>query len=106
MKIADCDIAHLPGAAVVQQGVGDLKAGRRTPAACLVQIARTRLARAGLSFGANTSGELSPERDLYRLLRAQGGDAYSRYNALLRELGSFCQALDALHSRHHHNPSE
>jgi len=31
---------------------------------------------------------------LYRLLRQQGGDAYSRYNALLRELVSFESALD------------
>jgi len=31
---------------------------------------------------------------LYRLLRAEGGDSYSRYNSLLRELVSFEQALD------------
>jgi len=35
-----------------------------------------------------------PERQLYRLLRQEGGDAYSRYNALIRELVSFEQALD------------
>jgi hypothetical protein len=35
-----------------------------------------------------------PERQLYRLLREEGGDAYSRYNALIRELVSFEQALD------------
>ena len=31
------------------------------------------------------------ELTLYRLLRKQPGDAYFRYNALLRELGSFLQ---------------
>jgi hypothetical protein len=37
---------------------------------------------------------VEPELELYRLLRREGGDAYSRYNALLRELISFEQALD------------
>jgi hypothetical protein len=40
-----------------------------------------------------------PELQLYRLLRREGGDAYSRYNALLRELISFEQALDRRTSR-------
>ncbi len=31
---------------------------------------------------------------MWSLLRRQGGDAYSRYGALLRELVSFEQALD------------
>jgi hypothetical protein len=35
-----------------------------------------------------------PERQLYRLLRQEGADAYSRYNSLLRELVSFENALD------------
>ena len=35
-----------------------------------------------------------PERQLYRLLRQEGGDAYSRYIALIRELVSFEEALD------------
>jgi hypothetical protein len=34
------------------------------------------------------------ERTLYRLLRREGGDAYPRYNALLRRLVSFERALD------------
>ncbi|MCX6930149.1 MAG: hypothetical protein NT154_44095 [Verrucomicrobia bacterium] len=44
-----------------------------------------------------------PERQLYRLLRQEGGDAYSRYNALIRELVSFEQALDR-RCRHRHQP--
>lgn len=39
-------------------------------------------------------GEVEPERMLYQLLRDEGGDAYSRYNALLRELSSFLNGLD------------
>jgi hypothetical protein len=34
------------------------------------------------------------ELELYRMLCQAGGDAYSRYNALLRRLVSFEQALD------------
>jgi hypothetical protein len=37
---------------------------------------------------------IEPEIRLYRLLRGQGGDAYSKYNTLLRELASFESALD------------
>jgi hypothetical protein len=33
------------------------------------------------------------------MLQAQGDDAYSRYNAPLRELGSFLQAFDSRQSR-------
>ena len=35
-----------------------------------------------------------PELQLYDLLKREGGDAYSRYNALVRELVSFENALD------------
>lgn len=34
------------------------------------------------------------ELQLYRLLKLEGGDAYSRYNALVRELVSFENALE------------
>jgi hypothetical protein len=52
------------------------------------------LTRAGLIPAARVSLLLEPERQLYRLLCQQGGDAYSRYNALMRELVSFESALD------------
>jgi hypothetical protein len=52
----------------------------------------TRFGNSGLLFRENLDGrynltELGP-------MRSEGGDAYSRYNALLRELISFEQALD------------
>ena len=93
MRNADL-MSGLPGEALVREGLADLEAGRRTIATCLVAIARPRLAEAGLVPGAAMSGSGEPERNLYALLRQEGGDAYSRYNALLRELASFEAALD------------
>ena len=87
-------IAGLPGEALVREGLADCQAGSCTIAACLIGIARPRLTRAGLIPAAMVSWRLEPERQLYRLLCQQGGDAYSRYNALMRELVSFESALD------------
>lgn len=83
----------LPGEALLRTGLSDLTEGRRTVAACLAGIAGTRLIRAGL-LPPSTAPWMSAELDLYRLLRGEAGDAYARYNALLRELVSFEQALD------------
>jgi len=84
----------LPGEALLREGLADFESGRCTISACLVGMARPRLQRAGLIMGALASSFPEPERQLYRLLRQEGGDAYSRYNALTRELVSFEQALD------------
>ena len=83
-----------PGGRLMQQGLADFIAGRQTVAACLVAIARTRLHRAGFLPDGAREAQPEPERELYRLLRNEGGDAYSRYNSLLRELVSFEQSLD------------
>lgn len=93
MKTDDL-ITGLPGESLVREGLADAQAGRYTAAACLVSIARPRLSRAGLLAGIQADLQPEPELSLYRLLRAQGGDAYSRYNALIRELVSFENALD------------
>jgi hypothetical protein len=93
MKTSDL-IAGLPGESLVREGLADVRSGRRTVAACLVSIARPRLNRAGFLSGIQMKLPLEPELSLYRLLRTEGGDAYSKYNALLRELISFEQALD------------
>jgi hypothetical protein len=87
-------ISGLPGEALVRQGLADLQSGRRTAPACLVSIARTRFCDAGLLRDTDDSRQPEPELQLYRLLLREGGDAYSRYNALLREPISFEQALD------------
>lgn len=84
----------LPGEKLVRQGLADFQAGRSTIPACLVRIARPRLSRAGL-MPETAPGQFSEaELQLYELLKLEGGDAYSRYNALVRELVSFENALD------------
>ena len=94
MKAGDLDLIRgLPGEILVRQGLADLQSGRHTAAACLVSIARTRLGNAGL-LNCSVPVTPEPELQLYRLLRGEGGDAYSRFNALLREFISFEQALD------------
>jgi len=93
MKTDDL-ITGLPGENLVRQGLVDFQAGLCTIPACLVRIARPRLSRAGL-MPENIPDQYSEsELQLYDLLRQEGGDAYSRYNALLRELISFENALD------------
>lgn len=97
----DSSLADLPGGALVQEGLSDLKRGRTTAAACVVEIARSRLTRAGLLPENDSPRDpIEPELRLYRLLRAEPGDAYSRYNSLLRELISFENALDGLMRPH------
>lgn len=88
-------MAGLPGEALVRRGLEDLASRRRTAAACLAEIAAPRLRRAGLLRSAtSTRYRIEPELRLYRILRRRSGDAYTRYNALVRELVSFEQALD------------
>lgn len=88
-------ITGLPGESLVRQGLADYRAGRGTVAACLIDIGRPRLQAAGLIPAGMVPRLAEPESQLYRLLRAEGGDAYSRYNALLREFVSFESALDS-----------
>ena len=92
-------ILGLPGEALLREGLADFRSGRCTIPACLVGMARTRLCRTGLLTGVVAGAFADPERQLYRLLRLEGGDAYSRYNALTRELVSFEQALDRRQSK-------
>ena len=85
--------AGLPGEALVRAGLTDLEAGRRTVPALVVSMARRRFVRAGLLRSApSLAGDV--ELELYHQLLSEGGDAYSRYNALIRELTSFERALE------------
>ena len=56
-------------------------------------MARPRLAKAGL-MKPLSKHDTQAELDLYQLLASEGNQAYSRYNALIRELISFEHALD------------
>lgn len=87
-------MAGLPGNTLVREGLADVQAGASSVPACLVHIARPRLLQAGLLSGETAAPGVEPELALYRFLQREGGDAYSRYNALLRELMSFESALD------------
>jgi hypothetical protein len=59
----------------------------------LIDIARPRLTELGVVPGSAPPPVAEPERELYRRLRAERGDAYARYNSLIRELTSFQSAL-------------
>jgi hypothetical protein len=88
-----CD--DLPGWEMISEGLADAAAGRLTPFACLVWIALPRLSRAGLIRPEILAHPIDePNLALYRLLRAAGGNAYGRYNALVRRLVSFQRSLD------------
>ena len=87
-------ISGLPGEELVRQGLADFQAGLCTIPSCLVRIARPRLSRAGLMPQSVPGQSCEPELELYGLLKLERGDGYSRYNALLRELVSFENALD------------
>jgi len=91
--IADHDLlSGLPGEALIRKGLADRLNARVSVESCLVEIAGPRLARAGVLH--RDAPAVEPERTLYRLLSEHRGDAYSRYNSLLRELSSFEHALD------------
>jgi hypothetical protein len=87
-------LTGLPGEEFVREGLADLQAGRWTVSACLVVIGLPRMRRAGLVRPEPAVVPADAELELYRMLCQAGGDAYSRYNALLRRLVSFEQALD------------
>ncbi len=90
-------LAKLPGWELVAEGIADVRAGRDTAAAALVWIAWPRLSQAGLVDDTLSARRMpDPEARLYRILRAERGNAYGRYNALLRRLGRFEHALDRL----------
>jgi hypothetical protein len=87
------DLDALPGGALIRQGLADLEAGHHSIATLLIDIARPRLTELGVVPQTAPPPVAEPERELYRRLRAEHGDAYARYNALLRELTSFQAAF-------------
>jgi hypothetical protein len=86
------DYEGLPGGDLVEKGVRDLAEGRETMESLLVSIGAPRLTAAGVSVGVPFD---APERRLYELLAREDQDsAHSRYNALLRRLVSFEDAVE------------
>jgi hypothetical protein len=81
------DIAGLPGAALVEQGLADLARNEETVPSLLVSIGYPRLRLLGLDVPAPIPGA---EERLYHLLERDGPDsAHGRFNALVRTLVSF-----------------
>jgi hypothetical protein len=87
-------ISDLPGAELLAEALDPSRAASVNISACLLSMARLRLRRGGLSFPAGKANIAEPELTLYRLLQAEGGDAFGRYNALVRRLVSFERALE------------
>ena len=81
-----------PGEDLIRGGIEDLIHGKETANALLVSIGALRLRRAGLEI---PPGLPDADHRLYLLLaREFGDDAHSQYNAMLRRLVSFEQALE------------
>lgn len=90
-------LEHLPGGSRIAAGLADRAAGRTGINACLVRIASPRLSKTG-HLDPSEAPDLTAELDLYQILLTEPGNAYGRYNALMRELISFEHALDSLHA--------
>ncbi|HEX5050015.1 MAG TPA: hypothetical protein VFX89_23075 [Gammaproteobacteria bacterium] len=88
------DLRALPGGDLVMQGLQDLADGTSDSVeALLVQIARPRLATAGLEVPG--SARENAELALYSRLSDEGAeDPYAAYNSLLRRLVSCATALE------------
>ncbi len=90
-------IDGLPGADLIARGVADARAGKLTVFTCLLWIAMPTLEREGIiPPDCPTTPCVDPELTMYRLLQREGGDAFGRYNALLRRLVSFQRSLGRL----------
>ncbi|MCH1506851.1 MAG: hypothetical protein L7V86_24960 [Verrucomicrobiales bacterium] len=90
-------ITEYPGGYLIAEGIDDYAVGKRTIPACLVAIAASTLRQIGLPISDSPSHIISePEHQLYELLRLESGDAYSQYNAFLRQLTSFIRAAHAI----------
>ncbi len=88
----DGPLAQLPGADLVERGVGDLTAGRRSLEALLVSRATIRLRSCGVPVPEPLP---DADRELYRLLaEREGTGAHAAYNALTRRLVSFMHAAE------------
>ena len=84
----------LPGADLIQKGIRDLREGRLTLESLLVSIGAHRIRDAGVDVPRGLS---TPEERLYALVaEAEGDDAHSQYNSLIRRLVSFEQALECV----------
>ncbi|HEX4437946.1 MAG TPA: hypothetical protein VH061_14245 [Solirubrobacteraceae bacterium] len=90
---------ELPGADLVRDGLADLRAGRESENALLVEIAAPRLRALGLEIPQarhnRSVGSDSPEHRLYGYLaRHSDAGVHSQYNALLARIASYARAAE------------
>ncbi len=95
MKEAPTDY---PGHELVSAGLTDLAAGRESESALLVAMAAPRLRALGYDVPSGHGGQ-RPSHRLYELLADEGGDAHSRYNALVGRIVSFARVAEHASSR-------
>ncbi len=89
-------VGLLPAEDLIRKGLEQLLQGEISTASLLVSIGAGRLRKAGMDIA-----HAFPDADLrlYQLLSESFGDeAHSQYNALVRQLVSFEQALDWVNS--------
>lgn len=88
-------LGRFPGGELVEQGLADLRRGEISSHALLVAIGGPRLRRLGLPVPPAESLPPEPELRLYRLIgESQPQGTHSAYNALIRRLIGFEQALE------------
>jgi hypothetical protein len=86
-------LTDLPGGELIAAGLDDLRRGRESVAALLVDRG-PQAPPAGIR---RTGSFHDPERRLYALLAEEDSDsAHGRYNALMRRLVSFERAAESL----------
>ncbi len=91
-------LSDLPGATLVERGLADARRGVWSAEALLLAVAPSRLRQLGIEVPEPLPSD--PELALYARLQREGAsDPYARYNALLRELDSFLEALTARRRR-------
>lgn len=94
------EIDGLPGEALVRQGLADLGRGSLSPAALTLAVASERLRALGAELPDTVELPAETEVALYAALqRSSVDDPFHRYNALLRELGSFLEAAEGRRRR-------
>ena len=96
MGINYLDLDQYPGGDLIKQGILDSQANRQTIFSCLIQIGFPTLTKMNLlPSEIQLLTQEDAELTLYRILRSETGDAYSRYNALVRRLISFERAISS-----------
>jgi hypothetical protein len=87
-------IDDFPGADLLIGGLADLREGRESTSAALVQMAAPRLREIGFDIPERAAAEPAGHR-LYDLLAAsEPAGAHSRYNALVGRMVSFARAAE------------